>query len=128
MSTWWWPWAAAPPKPMRPADAAHYPALKNHFISLLDNTEPPASFKASEVALLLTPKELFELGYEDAREAMPAIIELAFEMREFGDCEILKKGKVLSDDVAAYEIEGGVRIRRKGMRFDDGNRMDEYLE
>ncbi|KAK4541473.1 hypothetical protein LTR36_007919 [Oleoguttula mirabilis] len=113
---------------MHSTDAAHNPALRAHFITLLDTTEPPGSFKASEVALLLTPKELFVLGYENATEAMPAIIELAFELREFGDCDILKKGKVLGEDVTAFDIEGGVRIRRRGMRFDDGDRMAEYLE
>lgn len=43
---------------------------------------------------------------------MPAVIELAFEMRALGDCEILKGGKVLGEDVTPYDIEGGIRVRR----------------
>lgn len=127
-TSWWWPWPTNRPKPMRTTDAAHSLPIKTHLTTLLDTTDPPASFKAADVAAMLTPKELFELGFEYAEEAIPAIKELAFELREFGDCEILKKGKVLGPDIEAYEVEGGVRIRRKGMRFDDGNRVDEYLE
>lgn len=43
---------------------------------------------------------------------MPGVIELAFELRAFGDCEVLKQGKLVPDSVMAMEIQGGCRIRR----------------
>ena len=129
MSSWWWPWAAPPPKRKSPTDAAHDPAIRAHFISLLDITEPPASFKASDVAAMLSDQELFALGYDTGEDALPSIIELAFELREFGDCDIMKKGKVLSDDVTADDIVGGIRIRRKAaMRFKEVDRWDAVME
>ena len=97
---------------MKPTDAIHVPALRQRFTHFLDHYEPPASFKASEVAQDLTVKELQSMGYETWKEVMPAVIELAFELRAFGYCEILKGGKVVGEDVNAYEIEGGIRIRR----------------
>ena len=80
---------------------------------MLDHTELPQVFKPSEVAELLTPKELAALGYKEHREAIPAIRELAFELRELGYCEILQKGKLVGEDVDVLEVEGPIRIRRK---------------
>lgn len=100
-------------KPLKPTDAAHHPLIRGRFITILDNTEPPESFKASEVAQALMEDELKEMGYEKWEEAVPGVIELAFELRAFGDCEVLKGGKLVADDVMAMEIQGGCRIRRK---------------
>ena len=97
---------------MKPTDAVHDPTLRNRFAHFLDNNDPPKSFRAAEVAQDLRVKELANLGYETWEEALPAIIELAFEFRELGSCEILKRGKVLGEDVQADDIEGGIRIRR----------------
>ena len=114
MSTWWeWLWGAGPTAPLRPTDAVHDPTLRGRFIHFLDHTDPPATFKASEVAQAMRLEELAKLGYKTWEEVLPAVIELAFEMRTFGYCAILKKGRVLGEDVSAYDIEGGVRIRRK---------------
>lgn len=79
---------------------------------MLDHTEPPDVFKPSEVAQLLSKKDLESLGYDNWEEALPGVYELAWELREFGDCEILRKGKVLPDNVSLAEIDGPVRIRR----------------
>ncbi|KYG49177.1 hypothetical protein M433DRAFT_46868, partial [Acidomyces richmondensis BFW] len=90
--------------------------LRAHFLNMLDNTEPPNSFKISEVASQLTPSELADLGYEHCQEAMPAIIHLAFELREFDDLEIIVKGRLAPDDATPEEViemEGPVRVRRK---------------
>ena len=108
-----WFWGIPAQQPMRPADAAHHPVIRNQFTMWLDNTDPPASFKANDVSQALREDELKQLGYEKWEEATAAVIELAFEMRAFGDCEILKQGKLVPDDVMAYEIVGGCRIRRK---------------
>lgn len=103
-----------------------------HFNRMLDETEPPASFKASQVAQALTAQELAALGYINWDEVMPAILELAWELREFGACEILQKGRVLGEDVDLYDVQGGFRIRRKAaMNFSEGLRADDrdpYLQ
>lgn len=98
---------------MRSTDAIRAPAIQQRFHQFLDHTEPPASFKASDVAQELSYDELVKLGYEKWQEVMPAVVELAFEVREYGDCEILKGKKILGDDVSYYDIDGDVRIRRK---------------
>ncbi len=51
-------------------------------------------------------------GYEKWEEVLPAVYELAFELREFGDCEILRKGKVIGEDVTIVDLDGPIRIRR----------------
>lgn len=109
-------WPSGPAQPPRPVDAARNPAIRSHFSTLLDNTEPPDSFKISEVAQMLSPSELAALGYETWREAIPGIIELAFELREFDDLDIIVKGRLAPDDATAEEVrgmEGPVRIRRR---------------
>jgi len=98
---------------MRTTDATHDPALRTAFLQYLDHTEPPQVFKASEVAQSLSEKQLTRLGYEGWRDAIPAIRELAWELRELGYCEILFRGRVLGMDVDLYEVEGPVRFRRK---------------
>ena len=98
---------------MKSTDAMHQACVQNRWSHFLHSTEPPNTFRAAEVAQELTYNELRTLGYMEWKEVLPAIIELAFEMRAMGYCEILKGGKVLGDDVGQYEIEGGIRIRRK---------------
>ena len=112
--TWYeWFWRIPAPNDLRrPDDAAHDPALRAHFTQMLDHVEPPETFKPSEVAQLLTDKELFALGYEKWEEAIAAVYVLAWEMREFGHCEILRKGKVIPDDTTILKLDGPVRIRR----------------
>ena len=125
----WWPWAGSAPTQRTTTDASHDPVFRNHFNLLPDQTDPPASFKASSVAALLSDPELFALGYTRGEDAMPAIIELAFELRAFGDLEIIKKGKVLGEDVGPEDIEGGIRIRRvAGMHFREVDRWDALME
>jgi hypothetical protein len=101
------------PAPLPPQDAAAKPFMKEYFASMLDNTDPPEVFKPSAVAQMLTDAQLRECGYDKWEDALPAVYELAFEMRTFGDCEILRKGKVVPEDVGVEEIDGPIRIRRK---------------
>ena len=117
MSTWlptWFPiWGSSgPPKTMKSTDAIRSPAILHRFHHFLDHTDPPASFKASEVAQELSHNELIALGYETWKDAVPAVIELAFELREEGTCELIKGGQVLGEDVEVYDVGGAVRIRR----------------
>ena len=105
-------WQPGPPKTMRPTDAIRSETILQRFHQFLDHTDPPASFKASQVAQELSYNELRALGYENWKEALPAVVELAFELRETGDCELLKGGQVLGDDVEVYDVGTAIRIRR----------------
>jgi hypothetical protein len=117
MSSWLPKWVAFwvkdPVKPMKPTDAMHQTCVRARFSHFLDNIEPPRTFRAAEVAQELTYNELLTLGYDKWEEVMPAVIELAFEMRAMGFCDILKEKKVLSEEVTPYDIVGGIRIRRR---------------
>jgi hypothetical protein len=84
-----------------------------HFVELLDRVDPPDSFKPRDVVEALTDKQLKELGYKTQEEAIPAVYELAFEMREFGDCDLLRKGQVIPDEVQLRDLDGPIRIRRR---------------
>lgn len=112
--TWYeWFWGIKKSVPWRPTDAATSETLRKHFTQMLDHTEPPDVFKPSEVAQLLSDKELKDMGYETWEDALPGVYELGWELREFGDCEILRKGQVLGDDMRIEDIDGPVRFRRK---------------
>ena len=113
----WFSWIpglgkAGPVKPMKPTDAMHHPIVEQNFRQVLDYTNPPKTFTLEAVAQTMKFSELQTLGYEKWQEVMPALVELAFEMRALGDCEILGGKKVLGEDVTPYDVEGGVRIRR----------------
>lgn len=97
---------------MKPTDAIREQSLRNRFVHFLDHTDPPATFRAAHVAQELSYNELKAMGYETWEDVLPAVVELAFELREAGYLEILQKGKVLGPSVDASDIEGSVRIRR----------------
>ncbi|KAH9824573.1 Protein of unknown function (DUF3253) [Teratosphaeria destructans] len=111
-----WLWPAPKPGPARDIDVGHHKSVRAHFISLLDNTEPPDSFKISTVAQMLSPRDMTELGFEHWREVLPGLIDLAFEFRDLGDCDVIVKGRLAPDSATAEEVkgmEGPVRVRRK---------------
>jgi hypothetical protein len=111
--TWYeWFWGIQAPKKATPVDIATSEALKTAFTQMLDQVEPPDVFKPSEVATQLTDQQLADLGLKTWEEALPGVYCLAFEEREFGTCELLRKGKVLGDDVTLADIDGPIRIRR----------------
>lgn len=111
--TWYeWFWRIRPLAPAQPTDAATNPALREHFTSFLDHTDPPATFRPIDVAQAVRPAELKEMGYKTWEEVVPAVYELAWEMREFGECVILRKGVVVGEDVTIQELDGPVRIGR----------------
>ncbi|KAK5115302.1 hypothetical protein LTR62_001502 [Meristemomyces frigidus] len=113
-------WDPPPPPLPRVTDASHHPLLRAAFLRFLDHTEPPQVFKASEVAQSLSQKQIASMGYEDWRGLIPAIREMAWELRELGYCDILFRGKVLSMDVELIDVEGAVRFRRKTEAVEDG--------
>jgi hypothetical protein len=87
--------------------------MKELFSNFLDNTDPPDVFKPEAVAKKISDDQLRECGYDKWEDALPAVYEVAFEMRAFGDCEILRKGKVLGLNVGIEDLDGPIRIRRK---------------
>lgn len=112
----WYDWLFGiyPPKPMKPWDAAHHLRMRQRFITFLDNSNPPDTFQAKDVAKAFREEELKLMGYEKWQEAVPGVIELAFELRAFGDLEVLLGGEVVPEDVMAMEMHdrGDCRIRR----------------
>jgi hypothetical protein len=93
--------------------AANDPALRAHFEGMLDYTEPPAVFAASEVATKMSDLELSSLGFGSWRDALPAIKALAWESRAMGDCLIFyPNGKKVPESVSWMEV-GPIRVRRK---------------
>ena len=52
------------------------------------------------------------MGYETWEEALPAVVELALELREAGFCQVFKQGRILPEGTQGFEIEGSVRIGR----------------
>ena len=87
-------------------------ALQQHLQEFLTKRDPPKTFCPSEVARALSASELHDLGFSHWRDAMPAIRELAWDIRSRGDCEILQKGEVLDMDVQLDTVRGPIRIRR----------------
>ena len=85
--------------------------LKQHLTDFLHKREPPKTFCPSEVARALTADELADLGFASWRDAMSDIREVAWQMRESGDLEILQKGSSVGD-VGPNEVRGPIRIRR----------------
>ncbi|GIZ41995.1 hypothetical protein CKM354_000527600 [Cercospora kikuchii] len=87
--------------------------LKRRLEDFLRQRHPPKTFCPSEVARALTAEELQQLGYAQWRDAMPAVREIAWDLRQNGQCEILQKGQSI-DDVDLDEVRGPIRIRRVG--------------
>ncbi|KAF7190435.1 hypothetical protein HII31_08149 [Pseudocercospora fuligena] len=85
--------------------------LKRHLTDFLRKREPPKTFCPSEVARACSAAELTELGFASWRDAMPAIRDIAWQMRESGDLEILQKGNSVGG-VGPDEVTGPIRIRR----------------
>jgi len=87
-------------------------AIVKHLDEYLSKREPPKTFCPSEVARSLSPAELRFAGYDDWRDAMNDVRELAQERRSQQELEVLQKGEVISPDVAIQEIKGPIRLRR----------------
>ena len=87
-------------------------ALERHLEEFLAKRDPPKTFCPSEVARALSAGEINDLGYSNWRDAMPGIRELAWSLRDRGECEILQKGEVLKEDVQLEDVRGPIRIRR----------------
>ena len=85
-------------------------ALQQHLTAFLAKRDPPKTFCPSEVARALTADELAHLGYTEWRDAMPAIRELAWTVRDAGECQILQKGQPI--DVDIDDVRGPIRVRR----------------
>lgn len=99
--------------------AANDPALRAHFEAMLDYTEPPAVFAASEVAIKLSDAERESLGFGSWRDALPAIKALAWESRALGNCLVFyPNGTKVPQNVSWMEV-GPIRIRRSARVYED---------
>ena len=88
------------------------PILKQRFDQFLQKREPPKTFCPSEVARSLSGEDKAALGFDHWRDAMAPVRELAWELREHRECEILQKGEVIDPDIRLEDISGPIRIRR----------------
>lgn len=88
--------------------------LEDRLKEFLAKRQPPKTFCPSEVARALSSSELAELGLSGWRDAMPAVRQTAWQMRDRGECKVLQKGEVLADDVALADVRGPIRLRRAG--------------
>ncbi|KAJ4304624.1 hypothetical protein N0V90_000150 [Kalmusia sp. IMI 367209] len=69
--------------------------IRKHLTELLDKRAYPKTICPSEVARALTEEELQKLNAYDWRDTMEDVRALVWEMREYGDVEVLQKGKVV---------------------------------
>lgn len=86
--------------------------LKRRLEDFLRNREPPKTFCPSEVARSLTADELQQLACGEWRDAMSAIRETAWLLRQEGMCEIVQKGESVGDG-GPQDVRGPIRIRRR---------------
>jgi Protein of unknown function (DUF3253) len=84
-----------------------------HLNDLLDSRSFPKTICPSEAARALSATELQSKGVDKWRDLMPTIHELAFELREKGELEILQKGEMLPESQTMEQTVGPVRLRRK---------------
>lgn len=92
-----------------------YPSLEivtAHLDELLHQRQYPKTICPSEAARALSTPELHESGVESWRDLMPALRQLAFEMRGQGKIEILQKGQVLPPDQTMDQTTGPIRLRQ----------------
>lgn len=87
-------------------------ALERHLIDFLSKRDPPKTFCPSEVARALSAGEMEALGLCNWRDAMPGIRELAWTLRNRGECEIVQKGVPIEDGIGPEDVRGPIRIRR----------------
>lgn len=79
----------------------------------LTTADPPATLSPKRLAQQFTKDELRKLGYKEWQEVIPAIYELAWELREFGDLIIFCNGEQVPDDVMFYEVKAPIKIMRR---------------
>jgi Protein of unknown function (DUF3253) len=84
-----------------------------HLNRLLDSRLFPRTICPSEAARALSAAELQETGFHHWRDLMPAIRELAFELRDRGALDILQKGEILPQSQTMQQTVGPIRLRRK---------------
>ncbi len=84
-----------------------------HLNRLLDSRSFPKTICPSEAARALSAADLQRAGVESWRDLMPAIRELAFELRDEGVLDILQKGEILPVSQAIQQTVGPIRLRRK---------------
>ncbi|KAK4627215.1 hypothetical protein CLAFUW4_04142 [Fulvia fulva] len=85
--------------------------LKHRLQHFLQKREPPKTFCPSDVARGLTTQDLSDCHFDSWRDAMPAIRETAWTMRDEALLEVVQKGEPVGH-VELKDIKGPIRIRR----------------
>jgi hypothetical protein len=94
--------------------------LSERFEGLLSRRAYPKTICPSEVARSLSSCELQSLGVCEWRDLMPQLREMAFELRDRGDVEILQRGEVVSTERGIGDVRGPIRVRLMSKTIDAG--------
>ncbi|KAF2738675.1 hypothetical protein EJ04DRAFT_485533 [Polyplosphaeria fusca] len=97
-----------------PLDEMQVAIVEAKLTGLMEKRVWPKTLCPSEVARAFTIEELGELGAGQWRDVMGGVREVAWEMRDRGDLEILQKGEVIGASVSADHINGPIRLRKPG--------------
>ena len=73
----------------------------------------PNTICPSEVPRSLGPDELNAMGAISWRELMPSMREIAWDLREKKEVEVLQKGKVIEGYVHLWDVKGPIRVRKR---------------
>lgn len=92
-------------------EAVNSDPILPHLEQLLQKRQHPKTLCPSEVARALSQEQLKEAGVSSWRDLMPYLRNLAFQMRDNGEVEILQKGNVLPSDQTLEQTTGPIRIR-----------------
>lgn len=88
--------------------------ITHHLTNLLAHRSFPKTICPSEVARALTSTELRQLGFAGGwRDAMPAVRDEVWRMREEGEVEVLQGGEVVEDGRREGDVRGPIRVRRR---------------
>ncbi|KAK5201619.1 hypothetical protein BJ546DRAFT_834093 [Cryomyces antarcticus] len=86
--------------------------VQDRLNELLAAREYPKTCCPSEVPRSFSRQELQQLGATGWRDLMPAVREIAFEMRDRGEVEIMQRGEALDPGVGLEQVQGPIRVRK----------------
>ena len=85
--------------------------VTSHLNELLNKRQYPKTVCPSEAARALSTAELRESGVATWRDLMPALRQLAFQMRDEDRIQILQKSQVLPLGQTMEQTTGPIRLR-----------------
>lgn len=93
-------------------DIEQQEVIRKHLTELLDKRAYPKTICPSEVARALTDEDLKKLNAYQWQDTMEDVCNLIWEMREYGDVEVLQKGEVIKTK-SINDVHGPIRVRNR---------------